>query len=102
MESVFNEEIHAPVRLRICGLLAHASRDFAEIRDALKLADSVISKHISRLERAGYVTIEKVLDSRRVRTRISLTETGFQAFESHVAALREIILPPPQGAVIPE
>jgi len=89
---VFNEEIHAPVRLKICGLLASSpSLDFATIRDTLSLADSVVSKHVSRLESAGYVTTEKVLTASRTRTFISLTEQGRAAFASHVAALQDIV-----------
>ena len=84
----FDAEIHAPVRLRICGMLAVAkSIDFATMRDALGVADSVLSKHLSRLEAAGYVTISK--SSRR--TWVRCTETGRAAFEGHAAALRQIV-----------
>ena len=84
----FDEEIHAPVRLRICGMLAAAKAvDFATLRDTLGLADSVVSKHLARLEGAGYVALSKV--SRR--TWISLTPRGRLAFEGHTAALRQIV-----------
>ena len=87
----FDEEIHAPVRLRICGMLAAVtSMDFATIRDTLGLADSVVSKHLARLEGTGYVFIEKIADIGRPRTWISLTRKGRTAFESHIAALQEI------------
>jgi len=87
----FDEEIHAPVRLRICGILAAAKAvDFATIRDTLGLADSVVSKHVSRLESAGYVHVEKVSDTGRPHTWISLTPKGRTAFAGHIAALQQI------------
>ena len=88
---VFDEEIHAPIRLRICGILAAAKAvDFATIRDTLGLADSVVSKHVSRLEAAGYVKVEKISDGGRPRTWISLTPKGRTAFANHIAALQQI------------
>jgi len=88
----FDDEIHAPVRLRICGMLAPArSVDFATIRDTLGLADSVISKHVARLEAVGYVaTAKKSAGQGRPHTWISLTPAGRAAFAGHVAALRRI------------
>jgi DNA-binding MarR family transcriptional regulator len=84
----FDPEIHAPVRLRICAMLAVTKEvDFATIRDTLALADSVVSKHVSRLEAAGYVCVTKA--SRR--TWIALTGAGRTAFAGHVAALKEIV-----------
>jgi len=88
----FDDEIHAPVRLRICGMLAPARAiDFATIRDTLGLADSVVSKHVARLEAVGYVTTaKKSTDGGRSHTWISLTRAGRVAFAGHVAALRRI------------
>jgi len=87
----FDDEIHAPVRLRICGILAGAKWvDFATIRDTLGLADSVISKHVSRLEDIGYVATEKLVSRGRARTWIRLTDDGRTAFTAHCAALRQI------------
>jgi len=89
--AVFDEEIHAPVRLRICGILAAAKAvDFATIRDTLGLADSVVSKHVSRLEGSGYVRVEKISEGGRPHTWISLTDKGRGAFEGHIAALQQI------------
>ncbi len=87
----FDEEIHAPVRLRICGLLSSVSQlDFATIREITGLADSVVSKHLARLEKAGYVVISKVPSGGRVRTWVSLTKSGRAAFDAHIAALQQI------------
>lgn len=87
----FDEEIHAPLRLRICAMLAVArSVDFATIKEQLQVADSVVSKHLSRLEDDGYVAMVKVSTGSHPKTWVSLTKTGRAAFEGHIAALKQI------------
>jgi len=87
----FNEEIHAPLRLRICGLLAAVKQmEFSAIRDALGVADSVLSKHLSRLIEAGYVESRKTASGGRARVWVAMTPVGRQAFAAHLEALRLI------------
>jgi len=50
-----------------------------------------LSRHLSALEEAGYILIEKVFEHKRPRTRLSLTPAGRTAFESHLDALRRIV-----------
>jgi len=44
-----------------------------------------------RLEHAGYVRVEKVLEGRRVRTWLTATRAGQGALDAEIAALSEII-----------
>lgn len=91
MRAEFNDEIHAPIRLRVCGMLAAVDRmEFSAIRDALGVADSVTSKHLSRLDEAGYVTTWKTAVAGRPRTWVALTPEGRDAFAAHIEALRQI------------
>ncbi|KAA8822026.1 transcriptional regulator [Bifidobacterium vespertilionis] len=89
----FNEVIHAPMRLRICGLLQGAGEvEFAAIRDMLGVSDAVCSKHLKVLSDNGYVTLAKRPGQRNGHdvTWVSLTDEGREAFESHIAALQAI------------
>ena len=87
----FDEEIHAPIRLRICAIAAAADAvEFSVVRDRLEVADSVVSKHLSRLEAVGYVQLDKLSTGSHPRTWVSLTTRGRGAFEGHIAALRQI------------
>ena len=91
----FDELIHPNTRLSLVALLSAADwAEFAFLRDKLGLSDSALSKQLSTLEDAGYVHIERTLRDRRRRVRARLTKTGSEAFDGHVAALREIV----QGA----
>ena len=88
----FDELIHPSTRLSLVALLAAADwAEFAFLRDQLDLSDSALSKQLSTLEDAGYVSIERPLRDRRRRVRARLTAAGAMAFQGHVAALREIV-----------
>ncbi len=99
-EARFDETIHAPLRLRICGLLRRVDGlDFALLRDSLEVSDATLSKHIKTLTAAGYVASRKSAsttrgDARRVMW-LSLTKDGQAAFDAHVRALHEIAGPRP-------
>ncbi|KXO88896.1 winged helix-turn-helix domain-containing protein [Tsukamurella pseudospumae] len=86
-----DEVIHAPVRFSIVAALAKVENaEFAAVRDAVELSDSVLSKQAAQLEAAGYVKIKKGYVGKRPRTWLSLTAQGRTAFQSHLAALRAI------------
>ena len=88
----FDELIHPSTRLSIVSLLAAAEWiEFSFIRDQLELSDSALSKQLSTLEEAGYVTLERTIGERRRRVRARLTPTGRAAFDGHIAALQNIV-----------
>ncbi|MGL5865637.1 MAG: winged helix-turn-helix domain-containing protein [Dermatophilaceae bacterium] len=83
--------IHAPVRFSIVAMLAGVDEaEFAAVRDAVEVSDSVLSKQVATLEQGGYVTVRKGFMGKRPRTWLSLTRTGRRALTAHLAALREI------------
>ena len=94
-EGTFNELIHAPLRLRICGLLRSVDRlDFAVLRDTIEVSDPTLSKHLKVLSEAGFIVMKKSAspmraDARRI-TWVSLTTAGKRAFDGHLQALRHI------------
>jgi len=84
--------IHAPNRLQMCCMLAGVDTiDFATIREALDVSESVLSKHIRTLEEAGYLKIRKAPSEGRVRTWLSLTGAGRKALKGHLAALKALM-----------
>ncbi|HEV8459831.1 MAG TPA: transcriptional regulator [Gaiellaceae bacterium] len=92
MKEAFDELIHPATRLSIVSLLAAADwADFAFIRDRLDLSDSALSKQLTTLEEAGYITIDRPVSDKRRRVRARLTPLGRERFDGHVAALRNIL-----------
>jgi len=84
--------IVAPARLKLMTTLTAVSEaEFATVRDALEVSDSVLSKHLAALEDAGYVRRRKGVHRGRRTTWIALTPRGRTALSAHVAALRELI-----------
>jgi DNA-binding MarR family transcriptional regulator len=84
--------IHPITRLSICGLLAAGADwvEFAALRDAAGISDSVLSKQSRVLEDAGYVEVRKGAVGRRPRTWFRLTAEGRQAVQGHLAWLAEM------------
>lgn len=91
----FDEVIHAPVRLRLCGLLRPVDAlSFQVLAETLDLTSVTLSKNLKVLAAAGYVTIDKRASSERPDARrvawVRLTPEGRSAFDAHVAMLKEI------------
>lgn len=84
--------VHQRARLGILTVLAGAERaDFVYLRDTLGLTDGNLSRNLSVLDDAGYVTIEKTFSERKSRTWVSATPAGRAALAAEIAALREIV-----------
>jgi DNA-binding MarR family transcriptional regulator len=84
--------IHQPARLGILTAAAEVDRiDFVSLRQLLDLTDGNLSRHLTTLESAGYVAIDKAFEGRRPRTYIAITKAGREALDAEIAALKEIV-----------
>jgi DNA-binding MarR family transcriptional regulator len=82
----------APARLTLMTMLTAVSQaEFSTLRERLEVSDSVLSKHITALAKARYVTSRKGTHLGRRTTWISLTGPGRKALRAHVAFLRDLI-----------
>jgi DNA-binding MarR family transcriptional regulator len=87
-----DEHVVAPARLKLMTTLTAVSEaEFATVREALDVSDSVLSKHLGGLEEVGYVRRHKGVHRGRRTTWISLTPRGRKALHAHVTALRALI-----------
>ena len=87
-----DDHVVAPARLVLMTTLTAVSEaEFATLREALDVSDSVLSKHLGALEDVGYLKRHKGVRRGRRTTWISLTPTGRKALRAHVAALRALI-----------
>src|SRR5664280_2650043 len=74
--------IHAPARLQVVTTLSAVSEaEFAALRAALEVSDSVLSKHVSALADAGYVRSRKGVRAGR-RTTWTVSYTHLRAHET--------------------
>lgn len=88
--------LQAPKRLAITAMLHGAtSVDFAFLREHLDLRDSDLSKQMSALADAGYVTVTKTRPGRGGTTTYRITRAGRKAFTAHRTALAALLDPRP-------
>jgi len=91
----FDELIHQPTRLRIMAFLARLGPDaeveFGRLQKSLGLTEGNLSRHLSKLEAAGYVRLKKGYRGRRPRTWVRLTGKGRDAFYAHLEVLEAIV-----------
>lgn len=84
--------IHEPARLAILGqLCVVASADFLFLQRQTGLTQGNLSSHMSKLETAGYITIEKGFAGKRPRTLLRITDAGRTALHAYVAEMQEFL-----------
>lgn len=83
--------IHEPARLMIMTMLAAIPEaDFLYLQRQSGLTQGNLSSHLSRLEEAGYVLIEKTFKGKYPLTICSLTRKGREAFQEYARKMRII------------
>jgi DNA-binding MarR family transcriptional regulator len=87
-----DEVVHQWVRLGILTIAHEARRvEFGYLRTQLELTVGNLSKHLSVLEAAGLVAVEKGYEGRRGRTWITLTPAGTTALVEEIGRLKLLI-----------
>ena len=66
--------------------------EFSEIQKRTELSKSALSKHLTQLIEAGYISEEQFVRSGRSRLMLSLTERGRAAYIAHWKSLEAIAL----------
>lgn len=84
LPSRFDQVIHQPSRLSIMAVLAGCeSADFVYLQAATGLTKGTLSKHLKRLEEAGYIALVKTFKGSYPNTSAALTPTGRKAFKTY-------------------
>jgi DNA-binding MarR family transcriptional regulator len=84
--------IHEPARLLIMAhLYMLEAADFLYLMNQTGLTFGNLSGHMTRLEEAGYIEVEKSFVDKRPNTRLSLTDAGRKAFEEYRKSMRGLL-----------
>lgn len=84
--------IHEPARLLILTILSPiASADFLFLQRETGLTKGNLSAHLSKLEEAGYVKIEKTFKGKLPLTICSLTTAGKKALSQYRRQLQDFM-----------
>jgi DNA-binding MarR family transcriptional regulator len=90
--SGIDETVHQRHRLGILTIAAEADRaEFGYLRDALDLTPGNLSRHLTVLEDAGLVNVEKGYEGRRPRTWVRITRDGRTALAAELDLLAAIV-----------
>jgi DNA-binding MarR family transcriptional regulator len=87
--------IHQPVRLKIMAALkvlpGNDALEFVRLKSIVGATEGNLGAHITTLEEAGYIEVEKDFVGKKPRTRVKLSKQGRRAFDDYVSYLRDII-----------
>lgn len=87
--------IHQPIRLKIMAALKplppNDPLEFVRLKAIVGATEGNLGAHITTLEEAGYVSVQKDFVAKRPRTRVAITPHGRRAYDAYVDFLREII-----------
>jgi len=84
--------VHEPARLAIMALLyVIESADFTFLMNQTGLSWGNLSTHMSKLEEAGYIEVEKSFKGRRPNTNLRLTQAGRTAFQEYRRSMKQML-----------
>ena len=84
--------IHEPARLKIITYLTLVeSADFVFLISRTGLSTGNFSTHMSKLQKAGYICIEKSIKDNRPHTMLSITEPGKHAYQNYRKVMQGIL-----------
>lgn len=87
-----DQVIHAPARLMILTYLyVVESVDYVFLNRLTGLTWGNLATHLSRLEEAGYVEINKEFRGKKPHTTIRLTEQGRDSFREYKNGMQQVL-----------
>lgn len=89
-----NPLIHSQLRLSVLSILMSVEEaDFMYMKQKTEATTGNLSVQITKLEEAGYISVEKTFHQKRPRTVCRMTDAGRKAFMEYVEALQGYVAP---------
>ncbi|WP_317195068.1 winged helix-turn-helix domain-containing protein [Algoriphagus aestuariicola] len=84
--------LHSQLRLAVMSLLISVEEaEFTFLKEKTEATAGNLSVQLDKLEKAGYIGIEKSFKGKRPLTTCRITQAGVKAFEEYVENLRNYI-----------
>ena len=90
LDRIFHERARLGIMTSLAGQPEGLS--FAQLKQLCGLTDGNLNRHLTVLEEARYVIIEKSFEGKRPQTRCRLSELGRGDFGHYLAALENALL----------
>lgn len=92
MFKTLNPLLHSELRLAVVSILVGVeSADFVFLREQMGASAGNLSVQIDKLQKAGYIAVEKGFKGKMPCTTCRITEQGIAAFEEYVESLKSYI-----------
>jgi len=89
---VFDPLLHQNIRSKLISLLiTNEELPFKALKEYLEVTDGNLSSHLTKLEKAGYVKIEKSFEGKRPKTVVHISNNGRKAFIKYISELKKFI-----------
>jgi len=72
-------------------LIANDELLFKALKEYLEVTDGNLSSHLSKLEKEGYLVIQKTFEGKRPKTIVKIATKGKKAFDNYIEALKQFI-----------
>jgi len=83
--------IHEPARYNIMALLYVLERaEYLFVQNQTKMTSGNLTAHAAKLEKAGYLAIQKKFIRKKPKTFLRLTSLGRKAFESYRSEMKRL------------
>lgn len=90
--TALDDVIHGRLRLGVMAYLSTVSpAPFNELKAKVNATDGNLSAHLSKLEEAGYVRLDKKFVGKRPRTDVHLTAKGRKAWIDYLAKIQALL-----------
>ncbi|MEQ1619331.1 MAG: transcriptional regulator [Terricaulis sp.] len=87
-----DDVIHGRLRLGIMAYLSTVSPvPFVELKAKVNATDGNLSAHLSKLEEAGYVRLDKSFIDKKPRTNVQLTPSGRKAWIEYLNKIQGLL-----------
>jgi len=84
--------VHEPARLMLMAVLyVIDSADFTFLMNQTGMTWGNLSAHMSKLEEAGYLDVEKSFKGKRPNTMLRLTPQGRDAFQAYRQTMKQVL-----------
>jgi len=94
--------IHEPSRYNIMALLYVVKRaDYLFVLNQTEMTSGNLTVHAAKLEKAGYLFIQKKFVRRKPKTFYSLTSRGRRAFDTYHSQMHTLFSSPPDTDIEP-
>jgi DNA-binding MarR family transcriptional regulator len=89
---MFDSLLHQKIRSKLVSyLIKNEELPFIALAEMLDVTNGNLSSHLSKLEKAKYVKIEKFFEGKKTKTVVSITQIGRDAFKDYIYKLKEFV-----------